>query len=107
MTPRKIAKQVVDWCCRYFDLDDVNVKVKIGYRSSLDCWGICYQGKKDHHYIIEVAQDQCVKDFVATVVHEMVHVKQWETDKWDGDGEDEAYHLQYKLANKMWKLGIL
>ena len=32
-------------------------------------------------------------NFVATVVHEMVHVMQWETDTWDGDGEAEDARL--------------
>jgi len=107
MTSRKIAKKVVDWCRGYFDLTDVKVKVQIGNFDQFGCWGTCYQGNKKHHYIIEVAKDQTLKDFVATVAHEMVHVKQWETDRWHGDGEAEAERLQYQLANKMWKHGVL
>jgi len=106
MTSRKIAKQVVEWCCEYFDLD-VKVKVHIGNFDQFDCWGTCFEGSKNHHYIIEVAKDQTLKDFVATVAHEMVHVKQWETGRWRGDGEAEAERLQYQLANKMWKHGVL
>jgi hypothetical protein len=37
----------------------------------------------------------------------MVHVKQWEKNRWNGDGEAEAERLQYKLTDKMWKEGIL
>ena len=106
MTSRKIAKKVVDWCCKYYDLD-VKVKVKVGNFADFNCWGTCYQGNKKHHYNIEVAKDQTIKDFVATVAHEMVHVKQWETGRWTGDGEAEAERLQYQLANKMWKHGVL
>jgi len=37
----------------------------------------------------------------------MVHVMQWETGKWSGEGEREANKLQYKLTDKLWKEGIL
>ena len=42
-----------------------------------------------------------------TLIHEMVHVWQWETNDWDDDGEAEAEHWQYKLTDKLWKEGIL
>ena len=52
----------------------------------------------------------CIRDTVATVIHEMLHVKQWihesKRDEED-DGEAEANSLQYKLADLMWSLGIL
>ena len=41
------------------------------------------------------------------MVHEVVHIKQWETGKWDGDGEAEANQLQYSVADRMWKEGVL
>ena len=54
-----------------------------------------------------VAFNQDLRDYIATLVHELVHVKQWETNKWTGDGEKEAEKLQYKLTDKLWKNGIL
>ena len=61
----------------------------------------------EHSYRIMVAHYQSVRDFVATLVHELIHVKQWETGKWTGNGEKECERLQYKLTDKIWKKGIL
>ncbi len=101
-----IAKKVIEWCCDYFSLDAI-VKVKVGKYSDFKCWGTCSEGNKENHYTIEIAKDQSLRGFIATVVHEMVHVKQWETGKWRGDGEAEAERLQYKLTDELWKENVI
>jgi len=58
-------------------------------------------------YNIEINVNQSLRDFVATIVHEMVHVKQYVTGKWKGTGEQEASNPQYKLTDKLWKENIL
>ena len=102
---KEIAKKTVKWCIDHFGLDRVNIRLKI--KQNKDCWGYCVEGKKEHSYVIFVASDQSLRDLVATIVHEMVHVMQWETGKWSGEGEREANKLQYKLTDKLWKEGIL
>ena len=57
--------------------------------------------------MISVATDQNFRDFVATLMHELVHVQQWELDKWEGDGEKEAESRQYELADEFWKEGLI
>jgi len=96
---------VVDWCINHFDLGDVAVNFRL--EKYKDCWGYCLEGKEENSYNIMIATDQTLRDFVATIVHEMVHVMQWETGKWIGEGEREASKLQYKLTDKLWKEGIL
>ena len=102
---RIVALKVIDWCLEEFGIY-AYIKLKLGDYSDFKCWGQCSQGRKDH-YTIEIAKDQTLRDFVATVVHEMVHVKQWVTNKWLGDGEAEAEMLQYKLTDKLWKENLL
>ncbi len=46
-------------------------------------------------------------DFLATLMHEMVQVHQWERDEWEGDGKKEAEQKQYKLADEFWKEGLI
>jgi hypothetical protein len=104
--PNRIARKVINWCLEEFELD-ATVKIKIISYSELKCFGQCSEGNKDNHFLIEVAKDQTLRDFVATVVHEMVHVKQWETGKCRGDGEAEAERLQYKLTDELWEENIL
>ena len=50
---------------------------------------------KKNNYVIDLATDQFLRDFLATLMHELVHVHQWERDEWEGDGEKEAENKQY------------
>jgi hypothetical protein len=103
---RIIALKVIDWCLEEFEIY-AYIKLKLGDYSDFKCWGVCTKGDNDNEYVVEVAKNQTLRDFVATVVHEMVHVKQWETDTWKGEGEAEANSLQYKLTDKLWKENLL
>ena len=107
---RDIAKNVAWWCVEHFNLEwwCLNVNIKLGKTKSLDdCWGTCEESGKKLSYNITIGTDQPIRDFVATIVHEMVHVKQYATKKWKGTGEREANKLQYKLTDKLWRQGIL
>ena len=105
---RTITEAVITWCVKYFDLnkkDELLFSVKIHPRDN--CWGYCEQGSVDRSYKIYVADNQTIRNFVATLAHEMVHVKQWETGKWVGEGEREAARLQYLLADEIWRKGLV
>ena len=72
----------------------------------IECYGQCYewdQGGVD--YVIDIAVDQSVRDTLATVFHECVHLWQWERGTWKGEGEREATQLQYELADEYWRCG--
>ena len=102
---RFMTHSVVDWCINHFNLDvhtDINVELKV----ITDCYGTCVDNDEGG-YDIEICFNQSLRDFVATIVHEMVHVKQYVTGKWKGTGEREASNLQYKLTDKLWKENIL
>ena len=58
-----------------------------------------------NNYNIDIATDQSLRDFIATLMHEMVHVLQWERGSWKGEGEREATQLQYELADDFWRCG--
>tara|TARA_R100000315_G_C5195704_1_gene114562 strand:+ start:364 stop:708 length:345 start_codon:yes stop_codon:yes gene_type:complete len=102
---RQIAEKTVSWCVEYLGIGDVLILLQI--KNYDDCWGSCVEGSVKNSYRITVANEQSLRDFVATITHEMVHVMQWDTGKWSGDGEAEANHWQYKLADKLWKADIL
>ena len=103
-----IAEKVVHWCINYFNINDVErINITLHRDKDLDCWGSCDEGEEEKTYDIHVYCCQPLRDFVATIVHEMVHVMQWETNKWDGDGESEAEHFQYKLTDQLWEQNTL
>jgi len=99
---RKLVRKCID----YFILTqlgypakfDLTVKVK----DLKTCYGYTEQVAYDHYKIV-LDKSQIIKDFVSTMMHEMVHVKQYLTNRWDGDGEEEACNLQRTLADNMWK----
>ena len=107
MDLQAVGYKVIDWCSDYWDVHPEVLFYPVSH-SQIKCCGQSYE--HDWHigtYVIEVSIDQSLRDFVATIVHEMVHVKQWTTGKWRGDGEREAYRLQYKLTDRLWKDDIL
>ena len=103
---RKLSESAVGWFLDKHKLFDTCVLVNLQISEHLDCWGTCHEGDNDD-YIVNVATDQSIRDFLATLMHELVHVLQWERGTWEGDGEEEAEKKQYKLADKFWKEGML
>ena len=102
---KEMTTKVAKWVLKHYGLKNTILFIQL--RPYEDCWGYCVEGRTEHSYRIMVAHDQSVRDFVATLVHELIHVKQWETGKWTGNGEKECERLQYKLTDKIWKKGIL
>ena len=106
MNTNVIANKAVVWCRNYFGIsEDVTIHLRLDIYKEIDCWGVSEQ-TDDKMYSMTISTDQSLRDFIATIVHEMVHVKQWESDEWDGDGEAEAAHLQYRVTDHMWKEGV-
>jgi hypothetical protein len=97
----------------YSDVDDYegdheNITITTNARQykDIECYGQCYewdQGGVD--YVIDIAVDQSVRDMLATIFHECVHLWQWERGTWKGEGEHEAEQLQYELADEYWRCG--
>ena len=91
---------------------DVQIKKLTG-----DAVGWCLMGDTHKEFEIEISKDLTLKDFVTTICHEMVHVKQYYRKEMDGISmrwkkkkiadktgyydlpwEKEAYRMQDKLA---------
>lgn len=104
---RYLVKEVIRWCyvTRRIDVDRRvrAIEVLVDTYESLDCCGSCEEGDRPDTYNITVAWDQSREDFVATLMHELIHMNQWVTDEWEGDGEEEAESLQYEWTNEFWK----
>ena len=102
---RDMSHRVIEWCMNHYFNLDCDIRLRLGpYK---DCYGSCTEGEREHSYEIEVAYNQDLRDFIATIVHEMVHVRQWETGEWEGDGEEECEENQYKITDKIWKDNVL
>ena len=100
-----MVHSIINWCINHFKLEgDVDINIELKKMDDYD--GSCVDNDNGG-YDIEINFNQSLRDVVATITHEMVHVKQYITDKWQGKGEREANKLQYKLADQIWKENIL
>ena len=103
-----IAYDVIEYCQKEFDLLP-SIGINFSLNEELDCWASCEEDNTTifPSYIIEVYPKQNLRDFVASLVHEMIHVKQFATNDWKDDGEEEALNLQYEITDKIWKEGVI
>ncbi len=100
------ANRVAEWCVKRLNLEGVTINISI--QRDVDWWGECGPQTEERHYEVMVCGIQPLRDFVATVIHEMIHVAQWEKNEWyETDGEKECEDLQYKLTDELWKENIL
>lgn len=110
---RQVSEAAIQWFFTKFNLHNPSYLITLNLTryDNLQCWGESFQvddlALKRREYVISVATDQNFRDFVATLMHELVHVHQWELDKWEGDGEKEAEQKQYDLADEFWKEGLI
>jgi len=107
---RDIASKSIGWCLKRFGLDKLyRLKINVVIGSLPDCDGYCISMDEptNRSFKIAVSNQQGLRDFVMTIVHEMVHVKQYARNEWMVDGEPEAWGIQEMLADELWKSGEL
>ena len=110
---RQVAESAIQWFFTKFDLHNPSYLIRLNLTKyeDLQCWGESFQVDdivyERREYVISISTDQNFRDFVATLMHELVHVQQWELDDWEGDGEKEAESRQYELADEFWKEGLI
>ncbi len=103
------AEKAIRWYRTRHALDHTTIKATIHMmeEDSDGQWGSCNIEFNDKTgkdtYMIDVYGNQSLREFISTVMHEMIHVKQWETGCWEDDGEAEAELYQYLLADEFWK----
>ena len=100
----ELFEDMVAWFFEMQNMEGVTVEVEL--KDTMNAWGDSQQCEDDEgntYYDIRVCLNQPLRDVVATLMHELVHVQQWEEDDWEGDGEKEAKSRQYELADAYWK----
>ena len=119
----KVVYQMIEAMMPRMKTLEIFVKIR---KISGDAIGYCMQEDTNRVFTIDIQKDLSLRDFVTTVCHEMVHVKQyarnemsaygrkWKKKKVDCDTayfdlpwEKEAYRLQDKLAQEVWDADIL
>ena len=102
---------------------DINVEI---CEIKSDAVGFAMMTDDNRTFEIEVDKNIKLNDFVTTLCHEMIHVKQYarkeingvdlcwkgrnipkDTDYWNLPWEKEAYRLQKRYANEIWETNLL
>jgi|TARA_Y100000385_G_scaffold289723_1_gene360097 hypothetical protein len=125
---RAIAEKTVTWSIKKLGLtrlSSLSIDVILRKMSEGE-YGYCNIIESNRSFIIDINKNVSLMDFVSTIIHEMVHVKQFardemngydmrwkskiisvETDYMDLPWEKEAYKLEEKLISQIWKENIL
>jgi len=125
---RDIAYSTVVWSLKELGLDriknlDIEVKLK---KLPKNEFGQCEVQDSIREFVIDVKKDLSLKSFVSTILHEMVHVKQFvrkelspsglkwksksvpeDTEYLELPWEKEAHKMEEILVKKIWKEDIL
>ena len=120
---QKVVYAMIDTLMPRMRTLDIEVKIR---KISGDAVGYCMQEDTNRMFTIDVQKDLSLRDFITTICHEMVHVKQYARNEMDCYGrkwktkvisdtvgyydlpwEKEAYRLQDKLAQEVWDADIL
>ena len=111
----RITEQAFWWFIREQNLESVetvgsgkrHIVVNIHRYRDIKCHGQIQEWDQEKtDYVIDLNYEQELRDFVATIMHELVHLQQYETNEWKGDGEKECERRQYELADEFWEQGF-
>ena len=125
---RVIAENAVIWSIKKLGLSrlsSLNIDVKLKKMKEGE-FGYCSIGDTIREFSLDINSNVSIKDLVATIIHEMVHVRQFARKEMDTDGmrwksrnipentdymdlpwEKEAYRLEEKYVKEIWESNII
>ncbi len=125
---RRIAENAVVWSIKKLGLSrlsSLNIDVKMKKMKEGE-FGYCSVGDTIREFRLDINSNVSIKDLVATIIHEMVHVRQFARKEMDTDGmrwksrnipddtdymdlpwEKEAYRLEEKYVKEIWESNII
>ena len=125
---RVIAENAVIWSIKKLGLSrlsSLNSDVKLKKMKEGE-FGYCSVGDTIREFCLDINSNVSIKDLVATIIHEMVHVRQFARKEMDTDGmrwksrnipentdymdlpwEKEAYRLEEKYVKEIWESNLI
>jgi len=125
---RALAEKTVAWSIKKLGLSRMSsLSIDVVLRKMKENeYGYCNIVDNNRNFVIDVNKNVTIKDLVSTIIHEMVHVKQFarnemnghnmqwkskiiseDTDYMDLPWEKEAYRLEEKFVKLIWEENIL
>ena len=105
---RRIAQTTLDWSHLRLGITSIIPRtITLTIEKLPDYCGECLPSRRPNDFIISISPDQSIRDFVGTVIHEMIHVRQYIEGEWTGDGERECGELEMLLTDELWRSGLI
>jgi uncharacterized alpha/beta hydrolase family protein len=125
---REVAEAVVAWSLKKLMPRMRTLSVTVQF-NKLDAYGYCMMGDNNREFVLDINKGLNLPDLISTIVHEMIHVKQYARKelRYDRNGnqmwkksrvsantaymdepwEKEAYRLEKKLSMEcFWDLDV-
>jgi len=105
---RRIAKTTLDWSHLRLGITSIIPRtITLTIEKLPDYCGECLPSKHPNNFNIIISPEQSIRDFVGTVIHEMIHVRQYIEGEWTGDGERECGELEMLMTDELWRSGLI
>ena len=106
---KDIAQITIDWAISRLGLSDSTFEVILVIQALDGYFGECYPARDAHRpqYMVKINPNQSLRNFIGTIVHEMIHVRQYLEGEWTGDGERECGELEMLLTDELWRQGLI
>ena len=129
---RELTHKTVAYCIDKLLPRHKKLEIHVSLKSiKTEATGYAMMGDTINDFELEIEKDQTLREFITTICHEMVHIKQYAKKEMDGttnaDGnyrwkkevisgktqysdlpwEKEAYELQETLADEIWRNNIV
>lgn len=73
---REIVTSTVEWCLHKLMPRIRNIEIDVTIKNS-DAYGYCLMGDTNREFEMEICKGMSLYELIGTVVHEMIHVKQY------------------------------
>ncbi len=94
-----------DWFAGIAMPDTGQVVVRIEIKRTTDSWGWVSKGGGSLYFMV-LDPRQTLRSLLQTLMHELLHLRQYERGSWRGDGETEAASAEV-LADAVWLAGLV
>jgi len=100
---KEITYPLVTWMAKQFvSLSDVTIEINQVDLAGEFAYGFC-QVDEDNEFLIHIHNRLNIEEYVTTLIHELIHVKQTlEGMLGHDERESEAYSKELPLSNQFW-----
>jgi hypothetical protein len=102
---RALVDRCLEWCIVKFPLNGVHIDVRLVPITSAHGW---VEHEDGVEFTITISTKYpSLSLLTETILHELVHVRQWCSGEWEGDGEEEADRVAREISIMLWNANLI